>query len=162
MSVIFHILFVQIDFLSSFFVYRVCLPTTTKERCASTMQWHLLCCLSVSCFVIIRKRWICEYPSIFFYIWLIESSHFLGLIFRYYHMIYSIIVSLEIKRKTRSEKISQEKIICFADWDVFNVDLFSNIMRLSRTVYQLSNHIDYYSKFQPTSFSLQSLIDFGR
>ena len=35
-------------------------------------------------------------------------------------------------------------------------------MRLSRPVWNLANHIEYYSKFQPTSFSLQSLIDFGR
>lgn len=34
-------------------------------------------------------------------------------------------------------------------------------MKLSRLLYNLSSHIDYYSKFQPTSFTLKSLIDFG-
>jgi len=34
-------------------------------------------------------------------------------------------------------------------------------MRLSRLLFHLCNHIEYYSKFQPTSFTLQSLIDFG-
>ncbi|CAF1957290.1 unnamed protein product [Rotaria magnacalcarata] len=35
-------------------------------------------------------------------------------------------------------------------------------MRLTRPFLNLSNHIEYYSKFQPTSFTLKSLIDFAR
>jgi hypothetical protein len=34
-------------------------------------------------------------------------------------------------------------------------------MRLSQLLFRHSNHIEYYSKFQPTPFTLQSLIDFG-
>ena len=34
-------------------------------------------------------------------------------------------------------------------------------MRLSRSLFNLSHHIEYYSKFQPSSFTLKSLIDFG-
>ncbi|CAM2704656.1 unnamed protein product [Rotaria socialis] len=35
------------------------------------------------------------------------------------------------------------------------------IMRLTRPFLNLSNHIEYYSKFQPTSFTLKSLTDFA-
>ncbi|CAF1161721.1 unnamed protein product [Rotaria sp. Silwood1] len=35
-------------------------------------------------------------------------------------------------------------------------------MRLSRLLLNLSSHIEYYSKFQPTSFTLKNLIDFAR
>ncbi|CAF2515903.1 unnamed protein product [Rotaria sp. Silwood2] len=35
-------------------------------------------------------------------------------------------------------------------------------MHLSRLLLNLSSHIEYYSKFQPTSFTLKSLIDFAR
>ncbi|CAF1506386.1 unnamed protein product [Adineta ricciae] len=35
-------------------------------------------------------------------------------------------------------------------------------MRFSRSMFKLANHIEYYSKFQPTSFTLKSLIDFAR
>ena len=34
-------------------------------------------------------------------------------------------------------------------------------MHFSRSLFKLANHIEYYSKFQPTSFTLKSLIDFG-
>ncbi|UJR28664.1 hypothetical protein I4U23_009893 [Adineta vaga] len=35
-------------------------------------------------------------------------------------------------------------------------------MRLSRFLLNYSSHIEYYSKFQPTSFTLKNLIDFAR
>ncbi|CAF0743728.1 unnamed protein product [Adineta steineri] len=35
-------------------------------------------------------------------------------------------------------------------------------MRLTRILSNLTSHIEYYSKFQPTSFTLKSLIDFAR
>ncbi|CAF0733354.1 unnamed protein product [Rotaria sordida] len=40
--------------------------------------------------------------------------------------------------------------------------IIHEIMRLSRLLFNLSSHIEYYSKFPPTSFTLKSLIDFAR
>jgi hypothetical protein len=34
-------------------------------------------------------------------------------------------------------------------------------MYLSRRLFQISNHFEYYAKYQPTPVTLKSLIDFG-
>ena len=93
---------------------------------SSNLQWHLLFCLSVSCFVIIRKKMNSRIPSHWFYVWLIGSSHFLGLISRYYHMIYVMIYFFFYSNQTshhgKIERQQTKSIITLKEYHINSFD----------------------------------------